>query len=107
MKLHILSKKEINKTFNNIENMTGNWNKSIKTTLFDVLYDGLTDIKHRAVTNDEAYEIVKRLQDVICDFRVMKYLDKLRFPIDRKIDTMTEYGWISIEKNGKKGGIIL
>lgn len=79
----------------------------MKVSLYDVLYDGITDIKMAGVNNDKVYEIAKRLQDVLSEYKVMRYLDKLNMEKPVMLDTKTEYGYINIEKNGKKGGIIL
>jgi len=81
----------------------------MKTTLFDVLYDGLTDIKWKVIEGkeQEAKEIIERLQDYLIDFKIMRYLDALHLDYPKMVDTCTEYGWIKVEKNNKEGAIII
>ena len=81
----------------------------MKKHLWDYLYDSLVEAESAILFGKEevAREKLKEMRDTIADYRVMHYLDALHIDDVRMINTGTEYGYINIEKNGKKGEIIL
>jgi hypothetical protein len=81
----------------------------MENTLLDILQDGMVDAKVACMTGkvDRAVTILQRLLDVTYEYKVGNYLNKLKMPQDKMLFTGTEYGYINIEKNGKKGSIIL